>query len=72
MLENDLIHSFIQINKYEGIEYFNKERIEEYIRWHFLILTINEVSQSFSKGKFSKKSFSDALKHSYGKYVANI
>ena len=70
MLDNDLIYSFIQVNKYEGTKYFNKERIEEYLRWHFIVSTINSASQNFTKGKFSKKSFSDALKLSYGKYIA--
>ncbi len=69
MLENDWVNNFIQVNKYDGIKYFNKERIEEFIRWHFKISTINQAIITFNNVNISKKSFSDFLKGSYQGYI---
>jgi len=69
MLENDLIRFFIQVNDYAGIKYFNKERIEEFIKWDFIISTINDVSQILINRKFSKKAFTDLLKLYYERYA---
>ncbi len=63
------LSAFIQVNEYEGIKYFNKERIEEFIKWNFILSIINNSSESLSKEKSSKKVFSELLKISYLKYV---
>ena len=72
MLKNELVHDFIQVNKFEGIKYFNKERIEEFIKWHFKISTFDQASQTFKNGKFSKKLFSDILRKSYTVYLERL
>ena len=69
MLENDWISNFIQVNEYDGIKYFNKESIEEFIKWHFKISTINQAIITFNNVNISKKSFSDFLKVSYQGYI---
>jgi len=69
VLENDLIRFFIQVNEFDGIKYFNKERIEEFVKWNFIVSVINRVSQILIDRKFSEKSFSDSLKLTYKRYA---
>ena len=68
ILKNDLVGYFIQINEYEKIKYFNKERIEEFVRWQFIISCTELNSMSTVKGKVSKKNFIDSLKTAYDNY----
>ncbi|HRN25556.1 MAG TPA: alpha-amylase family glycosyl hydrolase [Ignavibacteriaceae bacterium] len=69
LIKNDLLSTFIQVNEYEGIKYFNKERIEQFIKWDFILSIINNYSENLNKQKSSKKVFSELLKISYLKYV---
>ena len=69
LINNDLLSAFIQVNEYEGIKYFNKERIDEFVKWNFILSIINNFFESLSKEKSSKKVFSESLKNSYLKYV---
>lgn len=55
IFEKDVITSFVQINEYENIRYFNKERIEELVKWQFINSCFNLISQNTVKGKLSKK-----------------
>jgi hypothetical protein len=68
IFEKDLITSFIQINEYENVKYFNKERIEELVKWQFIISCIELISIKRAGGKVSKKSFADTLKTAYDNY----
>jgi hypothetical protein len=69
LLDDELIRYFIQVNEHNGIKYFNKERIEEFVKWKFIVSAINGVSQNSIKGKISKKSFLDALKITQKRYA---
>jgi len=62
LFENDVICSFVQINEYENIRYFNKERIEELVKWRYIISCFNQISQNTVKDKLSKKAFRDSFK----------
>jgi hypothetical protein len=68
IFEKDLIISFVQINEYENVKYFNKERIEELVKWQFIISCFNLISQSTIKGKLSKKAFIDSFKITFENY----
>jgi hypothetical protein len=68
IFEKDLITSFIQINEYENVKYFNKERIEEFIKWQFIISCNELMSINSVGGKVSKKSFTNSLKTAYNNY----
>jgi glycosidase len=67
-LENNFITSFVQINEYENISYFNKERIEEFVKWQFIISCFNLISQNTVKGKLSKKAFAGSFKTTFENY----
>jgi len=66
--EKDIVISFIQINEFENIKYFNKERIEELVKWQFIISGYGLISKSAVKGKVSKKFFMDSLKITFEGY----
>jgi len=68
LFENDVISSFVQINEYENIKYFNKERIEDLVKWQFRISCYNLISQNTVKGKLSKKAFTDSIKIIFENY----
>lgn len=68
LFENDLFNKFFQVNVYAGIKYFNKERIEDYLRWNFILSSINSYSFSFNNKKLSKKQFTDSFKSFYRTY----
>ncbi len=68
IFEKDVITSFVQINEYENIRYFNKERIEELVKWQFINSCFNLISQNTVKGKLSKKAFTDSFKIIFDKY----
>lgn len=59
---------FVQINEYENVKYFNKERIEELIKWQFILSCIELVSTNIVKNIVSKKSFIESLKTDYDNY----
>jgi len=68
IFEKDIATSFVQINEYENIKYFNKERIEELVKWQFVISCNNIILQNTVEGKVSKKAFIDALKITFENY----
>lgn len=66
MFENELTVLFIQVNEYENVKYFNKERIELLAKW----LLLNSVFEFKSDNeKITKKSFTESLKNSYNSFV---
>jgi hypothetical protein len=67
-LDSDIVNTFIQINEYENVKYFNKERIEELVKWQFIISCNKLILQNTVKGKVSKKVFVDALKFIFENY----
>ena len=67
-VENNFITSFVQINEYENIRYFNKERIEELVKWQFIISCFNLISKNTVKGKLSKKAFAGSFKTTFENY----
>jgi len=68
IFEKDIISSFVQINEYENVRYFNKERIEELVKWQLIISCNALISQNTVKGKLSKKGFMDSLKITFENY----
>jgi glycosidase len=68
-IDNKILGSFIQVNDYNGIKYFNKERIEEFVRWNLILSVRNSVTAILKQNKISKKLFSESLKGSFLKYV---
>ncbi len=69
LFESDMINKFLQVNDYAGIKYFNKERIEDYFRWNFILLVINNSGLKFRTKKNSVKQFTDTLKTFYKTYL---
>jgi glycosidase len=45
LLKENFVHSFMHLNEFEGITYFNKERFEELLRWLLLFNLIEIPSQ---------------------------
>ena len=68
IFEKEIIAFFVQINKYENVKYFNKERIEDLVKWQFIISCTELISINIVKGKVSKKAFIDSLKTAYDNY----
>ncbi|MEO8233351.1 MAG: alpha-amylase family glycosyl hydrolase [Ignavibacteriota bacterium] len=69
LIKNDLLSAFMQVNEYEGTKYFNKERIEEFVKWNFILSIINKFCESLDKEKISKKGFLVSLKNSFQKFA---
>ena len=69
ILNTEVIKTFIQVNDYEGILYFNKERIEEYVKWCYILSVINHFLEISNNEKINKKNFSELLKLSFEKYL---
>jgi len=42
LLKENFVHSFMHVNEFEGITYFNKERFEELLRW-LLLFNLIEI-----------------------------
>ncbi|MBE0551528.1 MAG: alpha-amylase, partial [Ignavibacterium sp.] len=68
IFEKDIFALFVQINEYENVKYFNKERIEDLVNWQFIISCTDLISRSIVKSKVSKKAFIDSLKTAYDNY----
>ncbi|MDP2364569.1 MAG: hypothetical protein Q8M94_12470, partial [Ignavibacteria bacterium] len=68
IFEKDITASFVQINEYENVKYFNKERIEELIKWQFIISCSNLISINAVRGNVAKKTFNDSLKIAFARY----
>ena len=68
IFEKDVITSFVQMNEFENVRYFNKERIEELVKWQFIISCIKLISQNTVKGKLSKKAFAGSFKIIFENY----
>ncbi len=68
ILTNELVSSFIQINEYENVKYFNKERIEEFIKWSFILTALTYNSETVKYKKSSKKMFTNSVKLAYERY----
>jgi glycosidase len=68
IFEKNIITSFVQINEYEKVKYFNKERIEDIVKWQFIISGTESFSTNIVNSKVSKKAFIDSLKTAYDNY----
>ena len=68
ILTNELVSSFIQINEYENVKYFNKERIEEFIKWSFILTALTYNSETVKDMKSPKKMFTNSVKLAYKRY----
>ena len=65
IIDNEYSKKFIQINEYQNIEYFNKERIELLIE----AVLINSVfSFAFDTKTITKKTFTEFLKTNFDNY----
>ncbi len=64
----DITALFVQINEYENVKYFNKERIEDLVKWQFIISCPELITINIGKSKVSKKAFNDSLKTAYDNY----
>ncbi len=69
LIENDFLSAFIQVNVYEGIKYFNKERIEEFVKWNFILSVTDEFSEHLKKEKVSDRILSGLIKIAFEKFV---
>ncbi len=69
LFEDENISRFIQVNEYLHIRYFNKERVEELLRWIFIITLINKCGLTNGKKIPSQKYFTDKLKNYYQTYL---
>lgn len=69
LFENEAISKYIQVNDYLSTKYFNKERIEELLRWIFIITLINKCGLSNGKKAPSQKQFTEKLKYYYQTYL---
>ena len=56
---NETIKVFVQVNEYEKVKYFNKERMEELLKWNLLFSLFNLDS---SAKDLTKKLFTNTLK----------
>ena len=60
LFEDDEVREFIKVNLHEGTWFFNKESLQELLRWHFLISIIHmsrggAVSQAGRESVFSER-----------------
>ncbi len=68
ILTNELVSSFIQINEFENVKYFNKERIEEFINWSFILTALTYNSETVKDMKSFRKMFTNSVKLAYERY----
>src|SRR5574338_86372 len=71
ILSDDNFNNFIQVNDFNGIKYFNKERMEEFVKWNFLFSVYNK-SITKTRNKISKKGFQESLKTEFEFYTGII
>lgn len=69
IFKSESIITFLQVHDYLNEKYFNKERIEEYIRWVFVLTLINKCESGIGKKESSIKYFSERLKYYYKIYL---
>lgn len=69
LFRNEDASNFIQVNDYLGTKYFNKERIEELIKWILIITLINKCHLNETKKVPSQKHFTEKLKFFYQTYL---
>jgi hypothetical protein len=57
LLDSNIVHNFLHINKFEGKTYFNKEHFEELLRWILLlgILDLNGTEPDFNEKIYIQK-----------------
>lgn len=67
--ESKIIASFLLVNEHEGIKYFNKEKVEDYIKWIFINSVFNDSTLNENVKTISKKVFADNLKFAYATYT---
>jgi len=72
LFRNVVTAKFLQVNEYQSIKYFNKERIELYLKWSFIIESIRRLEVEAAGKNISKKSFTDELKTSYQIYSNSV
>ncbi|HCY77050.1 MAG TPA: alpha-amylase [Ignavibacteriales bacterium] len=70
MLSNDNFENYIQVNEFDGVKYFNKERMEEFVRWYFLFSFYKQSLNKAKNNKISKKYFQDSLKLMFEVYTS--
>lgn len=69
LFNNPDFNYFVKLNEYEGINYFNKEKFEEAIKWLSFFALLNHFEKSISALKpLSQKK---AIKERLQKFVAN-
>ncbi len=44
LFEDDFVRNYLRVNTYKDITYFNKERFEEFVKWHCNLFMLNELS----------------------------
>lgn len=62
LFENELFRKFVMVNEHNGTAYFNKERIEEFLKYAFFMALYNTHDFTKTKRSLNKKSFSEYLK----------
>ncbi|HEX9252966.1 MAG TPA: hypothetical protein VF870_12035, partial [Ignavibacteriaceae bacterium] len=70
LFDKDITASFVQVNEYENTKYFNKERIEELVKWHFILACSNLISDTVPIAEISKTFLKDSLKLMFENYSA--
>ena len=69
LFESELVSRFLQVNEFQGIKYFNKERSDDYLKWVFIFTVINiNPDLNLKSKKYSTKQFSENLKSIYQTY----
>lgn len=68
LFESNITASFLLVNEHENIRYFNKERVEDYIKWVFINSVFNKSVLNHSRKNISIKGFTDNLKSTYAAY----
>lgn len=59
--KNDEINSYIGLNEYEGVKYYNKERFENLINWILSLHTLN-LSQEYFRYKEKSSTYNKSVK----------
>jgi len=73
LFESEIIASYLQVNEYKNFKYFNKERVEQYLKWIFIFSVFNNSHTGINKNKIltdsTNKLFSRNLKSIYDIYI---
>ncbi len=73
LFKSEFIAYYLQLNEYQNIKYFNKERIDEYLKWIFIFSVFKNSHNRIDKSKIltdrTNKSFTENLKSMYDFYI---